>query len=73
MRNSPDGQLCSVPQEKNSAQAVTAAPALIHAEKYPGADYSHICILLTVKHFEVTIVHRRLRTPLGLQWPVTVE
>lgn len=50
-----------------------AAPALIHIEKYPGADYSHICILPTVKYFEVTIVCLRLRTPFGIQWAVTVE
>lgn len=36
-------------------------------------DYSHICILLTIKHFKVAILKHCLGTPLSIQWPVTVE
>lgn len=65
---------CSVLQGENSAQAVTAAPTLaLYIEKYPLADYSHICILLTIKHFQVAMVKHCPGTPLSIQWPVTVE
>lgn len=43
----------------------------LYIEKYPPADYSHICILLTMKHFQVAIVKHCLGTPLSIQWPVT--
>lgn len=45
----------------------------LYIEKYPLADYSHICILLTIKHFQVAIVKHGLGTPLSIQWSVTVE
>lgn len=44
-----------------------------HIEKCPPAEYSHICILLTMKHFQIAIVNQCLETPLSIQWPVTVE
>lgn len=45
----------------------------LHNEKYPLADYSQMCILLTIKHFQVAIVKQCLGTPLSIQWPVTVK
>lgn len=46
---------------------------LLCIEKYPLAHYSHICILLTIKHIHVAIVKHCLGAPLSIQWPVRVE
>lgn len=44
-----------------------------NTKKNPVADCSHICILLTMEHFQVAWVKHRQWTPLGIHQPVSIQ